>query len=68
MFEDNAPQAITRFTTQRVPVSLGVLLVISDGRVNPEGLREITGPSGGYTEIVWGPATSAGRPSGLPPS
>jgi len=30
MFEDNAPQAITQFTNQRVPVSLGVLLDASD--------------------------------------
>ena len=30
MFEDNVPQAITQFTNQRVPVSLGVLLDASD--------------------------------------
>lgn len=30
MFEDNAPQAITQFTSERVPVSLGVLLDVSD--------------------------------------
>jgi len=30
MFEDDVPQAITQFTNQRVPVSLGVLLDASD--------------------------------------
>ena len=73
IFEDGEPQAVTQFTDQRVPVSLGVLrrsdpfvyavaIDAPDSRastlVNPDALREITGPSGGDTEVVRGAATT----------